>query len=154
MDMGCQHATTIRTHAHARHVVSNSHPDELSRDRCDVSVLVVDDDSEIREMMATILADAGYSVETAADGQEALAVLRSIRPGVIFLDLQMPRMNGAEFRQSQRRNRNLISIPTVVMTASNDEPVLDLAVEETLRKPVRLHDLLRIVQRHCPSDRH
>ena len=124
--------------------------DEVQRN---VSALVVDDDPESREMIAAILTNAGYSIETAADGREALELLRSIRPAVIFLDIQMPIMDGAEFRQIQRRDRNLLSIPTVVMTAANVEPMLDLAVEKTLRKPVRQQELLQIVARHCTPDR-
>jgi CheY-like chemotaxis protein len=113
------------------------------------SILVVDDDREIRELMEAILSKAGYAVAVAADGDEALRLMRSIRPSLIFLDINMPIMDGAEFRQAQRRDPDLIRIPTVVMTAANTEPLLDLAVEETLRKPVHCDDLMRIVRRHC-----
>lgn len=116
-----------------------------------VSALVIDDDRDTRDMLAALVTKAGFSVATAADGREALELLQRIRPGVIFVDLQMPIMTGAEFRQAQRRDRELLSIPTVVMTGSNDEPMLDLAVEETLRKPVRAATLLAIVRRHCPG---
>jgi CheY-like chemotaxis protein len=116
--------------------------------------LIVDDDPESVEVIHEILAREGYDVETAANGADALALLDSIRPALIFLDVQMPVMDGAEFRQVQRRDRDLIRIPTIVMTAAAVEPLLDLAVEETLRKPVRKDELLRIVRRHCvPSQR-
>ena len=100
-------------------------------------------------MMEALLARSGYAVETAADGEQALWLLRSIHPALIFLDISMPIMDGAEFRQAQRRDRELIRIPTVVMTGADVEPLLDLAVEGTLRKPVRKNDLLTIVRRHC-----
>jgi CheY-like chemotaxis protein len=114
-----------------------------------VDVLLVDDEEDVRMLITEILSRAGYSVRTAADGRDAMKVLDQIRPSVIIMDLQMPVMNGAEFRQAQRRNREWIKIPTVVMTGTTDEPMLDLAVEETLRKPVRAFKLLEIVSRHA-----
>jgi CheY-like chemotaxis protein len=127
--------------------------DALARDLPEVCVLVVDDDPEIRDMTAALLEAAGYSVATAADGKEAFSLLRSVRPALIVLDVCMPIMSGAEFRELQRRDRDLLRIPTVVMTARSDEPLLDLAVEATLRKPVSMQELLRIVRKHCIPDR-
>jgi CheY-like chemotaxis protein len=124
-------------------------PNLLRRDRRKVSVLVVDDDPDTCDLLGAVLVRAGYSVVTASNGREALAVLRSIRPEMILLDIQMPLMDGAEFRQAQRRSHDLIKIPTVVMTGSKEEPVLDLAVVETLTKPFRTKELLAIVGRHC-----
>jgi CheY-like chemotaxis protein len=112
-------------------------------------VLVIDDDDDARELLAALVARAGYSVATACNGREALALLRDIRPAVIFLDVVMPDMDGLQFRQEQRRNKDWIKIPTIVMTGVADEPMLDVAVEETLRKPVRARQLLEIVARHC-----
>jgi CheY-like chemotaxis protein len=126
--------------------VSERTPDE-------VAVLVVDDDPEIRDMMTAILAKHGYSVAAAENGQQALDVLRTVRPQLILLDVCMPVMDGPEFRQAQRRDRSLLRIPTVVMTAANVEPQLDLAVDETLRKPIRVRELLRVARKHCSRAR-
>jgi CheY-like chemotaxis protein len=115
----------------------------------EVTALVIDDEEDTRYLLAELITTAGYSVRTAANGQEALDLLRHIRPHVIFVDLQMPIMNGAEFRQAQRRDRALLEIPTVVLTGTNDEPLLDLAIEETLVKPARVKQLLEIVRRHA-----
>ena len=112
-------------------------------------MLVVDDDDESRDMLASVLANEGYSVATAADGLEALDLLESIRPELILLDVQMPRCDGAQFRQTQRRNRDWIRIPTVVMTGVEEEPVLDVGVELALRKPIRRHDVLALAARYC-----
>jgi len=138
--MGDAHPTVLSTGAN---------PNTLRRDRRTVSVLVVDDDPDTRELLEEALVRAGYSVAIASNGREALAVLRSIRPEMILLDIQMPLMDGAEFRQAQRRDRDLIKIPTVVMTGSKDEPLLDIGVVETLTKPFRVKDLLAIVGSHC-----
>jgi CheY-like chemotaxis protein len=110
---------------------------------------VIDDDDDARELLAAMVAKAGYTVATACNGREALALLRDIRPEVIFLDVVMPDMDGLQFRQEQRRNKDWIKIPTIVMTGVADEPMLDVAVEETLRKPLRARQLLAIVARHC-----
>ncbi len=114
-----------------------------------IGALVVDDDEDSRMMLAEIIERAGYTVATVGDGRQALEVLQSIRPEVILLDVCMPEMDGPTFRQVQRRNRAWLSIPTIVMTGAAEEPMLDLAVEETLRKPVQMKDVLAIVQRHC-----
>jgi CheY-like chemotaxis protein len=131
-------------------VVTSERDSYVARIGC---VLVVDDDPEVRDVTEAILTKAGYLVVTAENGDEGLTLVRSARPALIFLDLNMPVMGGAEFRQAQRRDPELIRIPTVVMTAAADEPLLDLAIEETLRKPVHMDDLMRIVRRHCVSSR-
>lgn len=114
-------------------------------------VLIIDDDDDVRELLSLVLRKCGYSVETAADGQEALERLASVQPDLIFLDLQMPVMNGAEFRQRQRQDRELIKIPTVVMTGSGWESQLDPAIRATLRKPTRNHEVMAIVRQYCAA---
>lgn len=114
-----------------------------------VSVLVVEDEQDTRDLLALVVSKAGYSVRTAENGQEALDLLQTIRPSLILLDVQMPVMDGAEFREAIRRDRCLLSIPTVVLTGAAVEPMLDIAVDEALRKPVKSSDLLDIVRRHC-----
>ncbi len=114
-----------------------------------VSVLIVDDDPEARDMLAALIEKAGYSVAQACNGEEALALLQVVRPELIFLDVVMPIMDGRQFREEMRHHKELLAIPTVVMTGVDDEPLLDLAVIATLRKPVRARDLLRLVTEHC-----
>jgi CheY-like chemotaxis protein len=114
-----------------------------------VAVMIVDDDTDAREVLADLIRKAGYTVVTARDGDEALAWLREVKPQLIVLDVIMPGMDGAQFRQQQRRNPTWIRIPTVVMTGAADEPMLDVAVAETLRKPVSATDVLGFVAQHC-----
>lgn len=114
-----------------------------------VSALVIDDDPDARELLSSIATKVGYTIATAQNGRDGLDLLDSICPDVIFVDLSMPVMSGAEFREAQRRNRAWLSIPTIVMTGTNDEPLLDLAIEQTLRKPVRASELLEIIRRHA-----
>lgn len=114
-----------------------------------VSVLVVEDEQDTRDLLALVVSKAGYSVRTAENGQQALELLETVRPSLILLDVQMPVMDGAEFREAIRRDRALLSIPTVVLTGAAVEPMLDIAVDEALRKPIKIADLLAIVRRHC-----
>jgi CheY-like chemotaxis protein len=126
-----------------------SQPSTTSGGPPKVSVLVIDDDPESRDMIEAVLTRAGYTVALAADGLEGLALLREMRPELILLDVCMPVLDGAQFRQEQRRNRDWIKIPTIVMTGLADEPVLDIAVEEALRKPIHTAELLAIAASHC-----
>lgn len=134
--------------AEPRRVHSASNENELPR----IAVLIVDDDDDARELLADLVRKAGYSVATACDGREAIEHLRRSRPDLILLDVVMPGMDGASFRQEQRRNRDWIRIPTIVLTGAADEPVLDVAVEDTLRKPVSARTLLELVTKHCTRD--
>ena len=84
------------------------------------SILIVEDDSDLREALSEVLRDEGYSVESAADGREALDRLRrDLRPSLILLDLTMPVMNGWQFRAEQRRDPALSEIPVVVLSAGD-----------------------------------
>jgi CheY-like chemotaxis protein len=113
------------------------------------SVLVVDDDADIRETVAEILRDEGYEVETAANGAEALAVLRGMQPALILLDLAMPVMSGEELRAEMLREPALAAIPTVVMTAADRirEKTAGMNVAAALAKPVRMKELIETVAR-------
>jgi CheY-like chemotaxis protein len=114
-----------------------------------VSVLIVDDDPDTRDLLCAVLEKEGYSCATAGDGSEALGLMHSILPEMILLDIQMPVMDGEHFREAQRRDRDLIRIPTAVMTGSKEEPTLDVGVVATLVKPFRRRELLALVERLC-----
>lgn len=83
----------------------------------DKTILVVDDEDDVREYFADILTDAGFNVITAADGVEALERVREKRPDFISLDLIMPRKSGIKFLYELRHNKDWISIPVVIVTA-------------------------------------
>src|SRR3569832_407091 len=91
------------------------------RSRPGRSILIVDDDVDIRVTISLILEDEGYAVASAANGEEALRYLRSHpSPSLILLDLMMPGMDGVEFRAEQQRDAQLSGIPVVVVTASGN----------------------------------
>ena len=116
-------------------------------------VLVVEDDVSIRQSLVELLGDEGYDVVGAANGLEALSLLQQPGPppAVIVLDVMMPVMDGRTFRQEQLRNPRLADIPVIVLSAYRDVAGLasELRATEVIRKPLRLVDLLNVVQRAC-----
>jgi CheY-like chemotaxis protein len=114
------------------------------------TVLLVEDDHDVRETIAEVLTDAGYVVVTAVDGQQALDHLRGgLRPFVILLDLMMPGMNGYEFRDVQRAEAGLADIPVIVLTADRliEQKARDLGAAAYLKKPTPLDELLATLER-------
>ena len=113
-------------------------------------VLVVEDDTDLRESICTVLADAGYTSWAAENGEVALERARAERPCVILLDLMMPIMNGWEFRSEQLRDPNLSSIPVIIMTADGRAREKAQALHaDYLKKPITLDALLNLVDDYC-----
>lgn len=112
-----------------------------------VSVLVVDDERDIREAVSEVLADEGYEVRDAEDGAQALTKIREHHPDVILLDLMMPRMNGWEFRAAQKDDPELSGIPVIVVSALGRVAGLDAA--DFIQKPFELEELLTVVRQHA-----
>src|SRR5436190_5778708 len=80
------------------------------------TVLVVDDEPDVRNTVAMILEDEGYRVVTARDGREALNKVRSQLPDAILLDLMMPVLDGAGFLRECRANPECRRVPVLVMS--------------------------------------
>jgi CheY-like chemotaxis protein len=116
------------------------------------TILVVDDDAEIRESIADLLQDEGYEVAVAANGREALDQIRAgLRPRVVVLDLMMPVMDGWQFLDERARDAALKAVPVVVVSATPET----LQPPETcafIRKPMRLELLLEVVGRECAHE--
>jgi CheY-like chemotaxis protein len=115
-------------------------------------VLIVDDDFDIRDTLADILADEGYTTAAAADGIEALAWLRANpRPCLILLDWMMPRCDGASFRMEQRKDTRLADIPVALLTADArvEEKSASVDAVAYLKKPVTLGEILAVLHKFC-----
>jgi CheY-like chemotaxis protein len=116
-------------------------------------VLIVEDDQEIREILTTILVEAGYAVASAANGLEALTQLRSgvPLPAVILLDLLMPVMDGVEFCARKDADAAIKDIPVVVMSALRkpEVKVPTTSAQGYLKKPMTLEAVLEAVERFC-----
>jgi CheY-like chemotaxis protein len=112
-------------------------------------VLVVEDDEDVREAVATILADEGYAVVTACHGREALDVLANgAKPCLVLLDLMMPVMDGWEVLEAMQQHAAMANIPVIVLSASRDAGPPAPNVRRYLKKPVGLDVLLREVEAH------
>ncbi len=112
-------------------------------------VLVVDDEPTIRELIADVLRERGYHVETAANGAEALHVMRRQLPHAIVLDLMMPQLDATGFVELKRLNPAFDPIPILLVTAAFGaaEAAERLGAQACLTKPFALDDLLNVLDR-------
>jgi CheY-like chemotaxis protein len=125
----------------------------------DKTILVVDDEPNVRHYLVAILEDAGFNVLTACDGEEALAVIRQHKPDFISLDLIMPRKSGHKLLYELKKDKELSRIPVLIVTAhARDElgkdtlqDLLDNAVMSGpgtyLEKPINPLSYVRSIQR-------
>lgn len=125
----------------------------------DKTILVVDDEPNVRDYLRMILEDAGFKVLTAGDGEEALTIARRDKPDFISLDLIMPRMSGHKFLYALKRDKELSRIPVLVVTAhAQDElgkgELKDLLENRMmsgpgtyLEKPVNPRNYVRSIER-------
>lgn len=113
-------------------------------------VLVVEDDADLREMMAQLLSLEGFQTASVSNGREALEYLQSTDPpDVILLDLMMPVMDGWEFRRRQRSNPDLAEVPVIVLSALDASRAADVDAEAFLKKPLDFDRLLELVRHYC-----
>ncbi len=125
----------------------------------DKTILVVDDEPNVRQYLATVLEDADFNVITAADGDEALQKVREKKPDFISLDLVMPKRSGHKVLRELKRDKELSRIPVLIVTAHAKtdlgkdqiaELIEDAALEGPglyLEKPVSPLSYVRCVQR-------
>lgn len=116
------------------------------------TILVVDDDGDIRDALCLVLEHNGYRALSASNGQEALGRLRSDGAvDLILLDMMMPVMDGWGFRRSQPEGPAFVTIPVVVLTGDGRASSKAAAIGAVgyLKKPLDLGDLLAVVARHC-----
>jgi two-component system alkaline phosphatase synthesis response regulator PhoP len=123
------------------------------------TILVVDDEPDVRQYLAAILEDAGFNVLTAGDGDEALRTIRQHRPDFISLDLIMPRKSGHKLLYELRKDKELARIPVLIVTAHARDDLGKTALEDILEsstmsgpgiyleKPIQPLNYVRSIQR-------
>ncbi len=110
-------------------------------------VLVVEDDDATRAAERAVLADGGFRVVEARDGEEALRAVSSDPPAVVLLDIQMPGVDGPSFARELRMA--LRRVPLVILTASDDpkHEADRCNAEAYLRKPFDAPELVKVIRR-------
>ncbi len=111
-------------------------------------IMVIEDDTVIRRLIAEILIDAGHRVVECASGEEALTLLDESHPKLITLDLAMPSMDGVQFLRELQARTRMDPIPVVLVTAAPEFLRRDVAVEGyvAVGKPFRMEQLLSAVE--------
>jgi CheY-like chemotaxis protein len=114
------------------------------------SVLVVEDNDDIRELVCTSLRRAGYTVAEAENGSAALALIEQMQepPCLVLLDLMMPIMSGAELLAQLQHSGRLATLPVVVTSAVADR-YAPSGASAVVRKPVSEGVLLQLVREFC-----
>ena len=121
------------------------------------NILIVEDDGDTREMLASLLSTQGFHAVSAEDGLEALHLLRTVRrrapnaPCLVLLDLTMPRFSGDEFRRAQLGDPTVASVPVAVMSGAVDieQRAEALGAVASVSKPIDFNVLLDVVRRYC-----
>jgi CheY-like chemotaxis protein len=123
------------------------------------SILIAEDNDDVRETIEEVLSLEGYRVYTARNGREALDTLRTIEaPALVLLDLMMPVMSGWEFLDAQRQDavlasHQIVTVSAVPATQSLEDPT-PLETAGSMQKPINLEPLLEMVREYCgePSE--
>jgi len=111
-------------------------------------ILVVEDHSDSREMLTTILEDEGFSVISAEDGQSGLDLANSERPDLIITDIEMPNMNGLQMIERLRARPEFAKVPILVLTAyglGTSDDAVRAGANGSVPKPLQLNSFIRLV---------
>jgi CheY-like chemotaxis protein len=130
-------------------------PDVLGSEcvaKSDKKILLVEDNNEVRELLALFMKRLGYKVFEAATGLEAIDLASTVQPNLIMMDLRLPEMNGAEATASLRATPSTRDIPLIVVTAYgagiDTRRALDAGAAEILHKPIDLTTLSNVLHRY------
>lgn len=114
-----------------------------------MSILIIDDDADIRDSLRELFEDEGYAVATAQDGAEALAQLHAGEPPcVVILDLLMPGVSGNEVYAAMQSDPRLARVPVIVSTSDPSRAPSGVLI---MRKPINLSGLLGAVRQYCAA---
>ena len=110
------------------------------------TVLIVEDEEDILNLLQFNFESAGFDVHTTGDGREGLALARRLKPDIVLLDLMLPGMDGFDICKSLKRDQETAQIPVVMLTARGEEVDrivgLELGADDYVVKPFSFRDLL------------
>ena len=119
------------------------------------TILVVDDEPDLRLLVRMTLEGSGYAVEEAGTVAEALERAVEVKPRLILLDIRLPDGEGFDVLRSLRATEDFAQTPIVMMSAHSSPPTLRRAEvigsHDYLIKPFKHDDLLRLVRKHLPE---
>ena len=117
------------------------------------TVLVADDNDDTRQMFQILLAAKGYRVIEAGDGEQAVEVIQHESPGLVLLDLGLPRLNGLNVIHRLRKELGLLEVPLVVITGYDDhfDTALAAGCDDYLVKPIDFDRLDAILDYYVPT---
>lgn len=114
------------------------------------TILIADDDEDLRLLVQVTLENPAYRILTAVDGRQTLDVVKEHRPDLLIIDWMMPRLNGCEAVIQLRQNPHTATIPVVMLTAKDSlepqEQMASLALAGYLRKPFSPLELIKTVR--------
>lgn len=120
------------------------------------TILVVEDDAAIRNMLCFSLRHAGFTCESATDGEEGLTIVQQRQPSLILLDWMMPGIDGIEFIRRLRANEFIADIPVIMLTAKGESEDLvkglSVGADDYINKPFSPSELIariKAVLRRC-----
>ena len=110
------------------------------------TILIVEDEQDIRELLAYNLEKEGYATVQAADGKEGLELARSRKPDLILLDLMLPKMDGLAVCRELERDSGTVRIPIIMLTARGEDVDrilgFELGADDYVVKPFNIRELL------------
>ncbi|HVF57059.1 MAG TPA: response regulator [Pyrinomonadaceae bacterium] len=135
-------------------VISKGNLSSKRRQKLCSTILVAEDDADVRLMLRTRLEMKGYCVVEAGDGQEAIRVAQDEHPDIILMDLQLPRLNGFAVTRYVRQHEELRGVPIVILSGHDPAKHRNLALaagcNEYLLKPVDFNRLEETITRLLP----
>ena len=118
-------------------------------------IFIIEDSNELKNLVQHYFEHTGFTMHSAANGEEALLKLRDLKelPGLILLDLKMPCMDGFQFRLQQEFDSKLSQIPVVIMSADHytEEHAIRMGVHGHIKKPFTSDSLLQTAEKYCGS---
>ena len=123
---------------------------EVSGPEQAATILLIDDDPQVHDLLGQMLSREGYRVEHATSGPDALTMVQKVRPAGILLDVMMPQVDGWTVLSALKRDPNLADIPVIIVSMLDERPLgLSLGAAEFLTKPIDRSRLVDTVRKYA-----